>query len=92
MLRRNYFVSLAILIAAAVVPAAPAQEQQMAQLGECPLESGQRLLDCQLGYRTFGQLAPDKGNVIISPTAPDDYVFFSQTLKEVAAQLVNLPL
>lgn len=69
MLRRNYFVSLAILIAAAVVPAAHAQEQQMAQLGECPLESGQRLLDCQLGYRTFGQLAPDKGNVIISPTA-----------------------
>lgn len=67
--KRNYFISLAMLVAAVVVPCAHAQEQQMAQLGECPLESGQHLLDCQVGYRTFGQLAPDKGNVIISPTA-----------------------
>lgn len=70
MLRRNWFISLAMLVAGVFVPAAHAQEQQIAQLGECPLESGQRLLDCRLGYRTFGQLAPDKGNVIISPTAP----------------------
>ena len=69
MLGRNHFVSVAMLIAALVVPAAYAQQQQMAQLGECPLESGQRLLDCRLGYRTFGHLAPDKRNVIISPTA-----------------------
>jgi homoserine O-acetyltransferase/O-succinyltransferase len=69
MVRRDYFISLAILIAAVVAPAARAQEQQIAQLGECPLESGRRLLDCRLGYRTFGRLARDKGNVIISPTA-----------------------
>src|SRR5579862_616171 len=69
MFRRNHFISLAMLIAAVAVPAANAQEQQIAQLGECRLESGQRLLDCRLGYRTFGQLASDKRNVIISPTA-----------------------
>lgn len=69
MLRRNCFILLAVLIATAIVPVAQAQDQQIAELGECPLESGQKLLDCRLGYRTFGQLAPDKGNVIISPTA-----------------------
>jgi homoserine O-acetyltransferase len=69
MLWRNRLVLLVLLTASVFVPAAQAQEQQIAQLGECPLESGQKLLDCRLGYRTFGQLAPDKGNVIISPTA-----------------------
>lgn len=69
MFKRNYFIFLAVLIAAVASPGVRAQEQQIAKLGECPLENGQQLLDCQLGYRTFGQLAPDKGNVIISPTA-----------------------
>jgi homoserine O-acetyltransferase len=66
---RSRLISLAMLTAAVLVPSARAQEQQIAELGECPLESGQKLLDCRLGYRTFGQLAPDKSNVIISPTA-----------------------
>jgi homoserine O-acetyltransferase len=69
MLRRRCLLVLAILIAAVFVPVVQAQEQQIAELGDCPLESDQKLLDCRLGYRTFGQLAPDKGNVIISPTA-----------------------
>jgi homoserine O-acetyltransferase len=42
--------------------------QQYANLGECKLQSGQSILDCRIGYRTFGTPAPDGSNVILVPT------------------------
>ena len=44
------------------------QELKVAHLGECPLESGRSIQDCQLGYRTFGQLNTTRSNVVVLPT------------------------
>lgn len=40
-------------------------KQLFAFLGNFPLESGEEIKDCQIGYRTFGQINEDKSNVII---------------------------
>jgi homoserine O-acetyltransferase len=58
------------VIFAALVSASPvvAQEQEFADLGTCALESGQELLDCRVGYRTFGELSEAKDNAILVPT------------------------
>src|SRR5450432_2243192 len=56
--------SLLVFLAAGVF----AQEQQFASLGDFKLESGEVIRDCRIGYRTFGQLNPEKSNVIIVPT------------------------
>jgi homoserine O-acetyltransferase len=45
-----------------------AQEQQFAALGDFKLRSGQAILDCRIGYRTFGKLNQQKSNAIIFPT------------------------
>lgn len=42
--------------------------QQIAELGTCTLTSGQVILDCRIGYRTFGTLNSDRSNVVIVPT------------------------
>jgi len=61
---------VAFVFVCLITSAAYAQEgkQQIADLGTCPLTSGQQILDCKVGYRTFGTLAPDKSNVVIMPT------------------------
>jgi homoserine O-acetyltransferase len=41
---------------------------QTAHLGRCPLASGEVILDCNVTYRTFGTLNPDKTNAVIMPT------------------------
>lgn len=42
--------------------------QQIAELGTCKLASGQVVLDCRVGYRTFGTLNAERTNVVIVPT------------------------
>jgi homoserine O-acetyltransferase len=39
-----------------------------ADLGECPLENGEIIQDCSLGYRTLGTLNAEKSNIIVFPT------------------------
>jgi homoserine O-acetyltransferase len=39
-----------------------------ASLGECKLESGLSIPDCQVTYRTYGTLNRDKSNVVLFPT------------------------
>lgn len=39
-----------------------------ASIGDLPLESGQVLQDCKLGYRTYGRMNPDKSNVVLFPS------------------------
>ena len=59
--------SLALtLTAPAETPAAA--PQQIANLGTCPLASGQVILDCRIGYRTFGSLNAAKDNAVLMPT------------------------
>ncbi len=44
---------------------AAAQNLQLAELGDFKLESAEIIRGCRVGYRTFGELAPDKSNVIV---------------------------
>src|SRR5216110_1303923 len=41
-------------------------KQQFASLGDFTLESGQKIMDCKIGYRTFGTLNATKSNGVIS--------------------------
>ena len=47
---------------------AEAAPQQIAELGKCPLASGKVILDCRVGYRTFGTLNADRTNVVVMPS------------------------
>ena len=38
---------------------------QFASLGDFPLENGQTIRDCRIGYRTYGQLSPDRSNTLV---------------------------
>jgi homoserine O-acetyltransferase len=67
----RYVVGLVWLAAAAfAVPVSRAQDgvQRWAELGSCPLASGQVIEDCRVGYRTFGKLDAAEDNVVIMPT------------------------
>ena len=44
------------------------KHQQFASLGNFPLENGQQIMDCKIGYRTFGKLNAERSNVVIYPT------------------------
>jgi homoserine O-acetyltransferase len=41
---------------------------QMANLGECALEGGGTIHDCQIAYRTFGTLDAEKRNAVLAAT------------------------
>jgi homoserine O-acetyltransferase len=43
-------------------------QQRIANLGTCPLASGQVILDCRIGYRIFGSLDAARDNAVIVPT------------------------
>ncbi len=42
-----------------------APELQVASLGQFPLENGQSVRDCRVGYRTFGKLNLSKSNAVL---------------------------
>ena len=44
-----------------------ASPQQFANLGICPLESGEKVQECRIGYRTWGVRNADSSNVILVP-------------------------
>ena len=62
-------------LAPAPSPALADPDQKIADLSTCMLESGQRIDDCRIGYRTFGKLDATKSNVVLFPT------WFSGTTK-----------
>lgn len=63
-----------------------AQELQFADLGTCPLESGEVLEDCRVGYRTLGELDAEGSNAILIPTW---YGGSSENWLELQAQLLG---
>jgi homoserine O-acetyltransferase/O-succinyltransferase len=56
-----------LCLALAIAPGAFPQQQRFADLGDFKLESGV-LMECRIGYRTFGTLNSDRSNVILFPT------------------------
>ena len=52
-------VSLVALVLACAPP------QKLAKLGDCALESGEVIRDCEIGYRTFGELDEARSNAIL---------------------------
>jgi len=72
--------AMAILVAIALTArVAACAEGQLARIGDLKLENGQTLRDCRVGYRTFGQLNPDKSNVVVWAT------WFSGTSSDLAS-------
>jgi len=59
-----YFVFFGIAVLS-IGPFAAAQDLKFAELGDFKLESGELICDCHVGYRTFGELAPDKSNTVV---------------------------
>lgn len=52
--------------------------QQYASLGDFPLENGQHIVDCKIGYRTFGKLNATRSNTEIYPTAGGSTTFMME--------------
>ncbi len=42
--------------------------QKLAELGDFQLENDEYIIDCKVGYRTFGTLNEEKSNAILNPT------------------------
>ena len=63
-------VVLSFLAFLALTAGLQAQEglQQIANLGQCKLESGQAIEDCRVGYRTYGHLNAAADNAVLVPT------------------------
>jgi homoserine O-acetyltransferase len=45
------------------------RRQQLASIGDFTLENGQHIVDCKIGYRTFGKLNATRTNAIVYPTS-----------------------
>ncbi len=63
----HHCTTCSLLFAAAIVMA-PAKGQALFEMGTCPLESGQEILDCRVAYTTVGTLNAEKSNAILIPT------------------------
>lgn len=53
-------------------------KQQYASIGDFPLENGQHIVNCKIGYRTFGKLNTSRSNVVIYPTAGGSTTYMMQ--------------
>lgn len=64
---------------------AAGQELRFAELGECKLESGERIQDCRIGYRTFGKLDAGRSNALLVLT------WFGGTSESASTRLAKIP-
>lgn len=64
---KRLFISIQIVIAFSFTVFSQTQ-LHLIDIGDLHLISGKIIEDCQMGYRTFGQLNEDESNVIIYPT------------------------
>lgn len=58
-------------------------EQRIAELRTCVLDSGDRIEDCRIGFRTFGKLDATKSNAVLFPT------WFTGTTKPLAEGIAD---
>src|SRR6478609_5838071 len=70
---------LQLVIKQNLYPQAPAdRKQQYASVGDFPLENGQRIVDCKIGYRTLGKLNATRSNAVIYLTAGGSTTYMMQ--------------
>jgi homoserine O-acetyltransferase len=73
-----------VLGAWSVASAAQAQgAQRFAELGDFTLESGEVIRDLRIGYRTFGELNPERANAVLFPT------WFTGTTADLVERVVG---
>ena len=65
---RRFWLVFTLLVGCRIALAQGEGRQQVAELGSCALASGETILDCRMGYRTFGTLNADRSNVVLVPT------------------------
>jgi homoserine O-acetyltransferase len=67
---RSALMAAVVTLAICLIPAlAPTDgRQQFAALGNCKLDSGQEIISCRLGYRTWGKLNAERTNAVLIPT------------------------
>jgi len=53
-------------------------KQQYASLGNFLLENGQQIVDCKIGYRTFGKLNSNGSNAVLYPTPGGSTTYMMQ--------------
>jgi pimeloyl-ACP methyl ester carboxylesterase len=72
MLPHSWITRALVFLAPLLWVAKPAQAidaaPQFADLGRCPLTSGQVIEHCRIGYRTFGKLNATRDNAVLMPT------------------------
>ena len=59
---------LVSLLIATTAQTAAQGELQFAELGQCSLQNGGVILDCRIGYRTWGTLDANRSNAVLFPT------------------------
>lgn len=71
---------LPILLLLVVSPdwSAAQGELRVAEFDECQLQSGDVIVDCKIGYRTYGSLEADRSNVVLFPS------WFTGTTEQLA--------
>ena len=55
------------------------KHQQFASLGNFPLENGRQIMDCKIGFRTFGKLNAKRSNAVIYPTGGGTTTFMIES-------------
>ncbi len=73
--------ALVVVLLVSMSAALTGQELQVADLGECRLESGAVIEGCRIGYRAAGTIAPGRDNVVLFPT------WFGGTSEHILGQL-----
>ena len=68
-LKKGHALLALLIMVLMVVPiAANSGELQVANLGDCKLESGEQITNCLVTYRVFGKRNADESNIVLMPT------------------------
>lgn len=67
-MRTHSILSAALVFLAVARPVAAQGRQEFADLGTCPTAGGGVVLDCRIGYRTFGRLNAGRDNAVLVPS------------------------
>jgi len=67
-MRIRAFSLAALLLVISNIAFSQSGVQQFADLGTCPLDNGQTIQGCRLGYRTYGTMNANRSNVVVATT------------------------